>query len=108
VALVRSLRIVVPAVMLPAVAAGVAVLALVDGPGTAWRWAGVAALAAFLGFSFLGTVPINMRVATWSADAPPADWRATVIRWQRIDVWRSSAAIAAFACFAAALAVQLG
>nr|BFE60439.1 hypothetical protein GCM10020063_049650 [Dactylosporangium thailandense] len=75
VALVRSLRVVVPAIMLPAVAVAVAVLVLADGPGTAWRWAGVAALAAFLGFSFLGTVPINMKVAGWDPDAPPADWR---------------------------------
>ncbi|WP_432994137.1 anthrone oxygenase family protein [Dactylosporangium sp. CA-233914] len=107
VALVRTLRIVVPAVMLPTVAAAVAVLAVADGPGGAWRWAGFAALVAFLLCSFLGTVPINMKVIDWSADAPPADWRATVIRWQRIDVLRSSAAIAGFACFAAALAVQL-
>ncbi|MER7284015.1 DUF1772 domain-containing protein [Dactylosporangium sp. NPDC000244] len=108
VALVRSLRVVVPVIMLPAVAVAVAVLVLVDGPGTAWRWAGVAALAAFLGFSFLGTVPINMKVAGWDPDAPPTDWRATVTRWQRLDVLRSSAAIVGFACFAAALAVQLG
>ncbi|WP_433606448.1 anthrone oxygenase family protein [Dactylosporangium sp. CA-139114] len=108
VALVRRLRVVVPAIMLPAVAAAVAVLVLADGPGAAWRWAGVAALAAFLGFSFLGTVPINMKVAGWDADAPPADWRATVARWQRLDVLRSSAAIVGFGCFVAALAVQLG
>jgi hypothetical protein len=107
VALVRRLRVVVPALMLPAVAAGVAVLAVARGPGGAWRWAGVAALAVFVLSSFLGTVPINMKVIGWRADAPPADWRATVVRWQRIDVLRSSAAIAAFACFATALAVQI-
>ncbi|GAA3453369.1 anthrone oxygenase family protein [Dactylosporangium matsuzakiense] len=107
VALVKSLRIVVPALMLPTVALAVTVLVLTDGPGTGWRWAGAAALAAFVLSSFLGTVPINMKVVDWRPDAPPADWRGTVIRWQRIDVLRSTAAIVAFACFAAALAVQV-
>ncbi|MFI5909752.1 anthrone oxygenase family protein [Dactylosporangium sp. NPDC051541] len=107
VALVRRLRIVVPALMLPTVAAAVAVLVLADGPGSGWRWAGAAALTAFLLCSFLGTVPINMKVVDWRPEAPPADWRATVTRWERIDVLRSTAAIVAFGCFAAALAVQL-
>jgi hypothetical protein len=110
VALVRRLRVVVPALMVPTVLAAVAVLVVAAGQdrhGGAWRWAGAAALAAFLAFSFLGTVPINMKVSGWSADAPPPDWRATVTRWQRIDVLRSSAAMVAFGCFAAALAVQV-
>ncbi|WP_433043324.1 anthrone oxygenase family protein [Dactylosporangium sp. CS-033363] len=108
VALVRRLRIVVPALMLPTVAVAVAVLIRADGAGAGWRWAGLAALVAFLLFSFLGTVPINMKVVGWDADAPPADWRAVVDRWQRIDVLRSGAAIVAFGCFVGALAVQLG
>lgn len=97
VALVRSLRVVVPILMLPTVIAAVAVL-IAD--ATPFRWAGVALLLAFLLFAFLGTVPINMKVSDWRADAPPPDWRATVVRWERIDVFRSSAAILAFVCFA--------
>ncbi|WP_433202889.1 anthrone oxygenase family protein [Dactylosporangium sp. CS-047395] len=108
VALVRRLRVVVPALMLPTVAVAVAVLIGAGGAGAGWRWAGLAALVAFLLFSFLGTVPINMKVVDWDADAPPGDWRAVVERWQRIDVLRSAAAIVAFACFVGALAVQLG
>lgn len=69
---------------------------------TAVRRAGAALLAAFLLFSFLGTVPITMKVIDWRPDAPPADWRATVSRWERIDVFRSSAAILSFVCFAIA------
>lgn len=99
VALVRSLRIAVPILMLPTVIAEAAVL-ITD--ATAVRWAGAALLAAFLLFSFLGTVPINMKVIDWRADNPPADWRATVRRWERIDVFRSSAAVLAFICFAIA------
>jgi uncharacterized membrane protein len=96
VALVRRLRVVVPAVMLPTVVTAVAVTITAGG---ALRWAGTAALAAFLLFSFLGTVPINIKVIEWRAADPPADWRATVLRWERIDVFRSSAAIIAFVCF---------
>ncbi|OXM63358.1 anthrone oxygenase family protein [Amycolatopsis vastitatis] len=108
VALVRTLRVVVPGIMLPTVLAGAAVLiAGSGGAGAAFRWAGMAALVAFLLFSFLGTVPINMRVIDWQPDDPPPDWRATVLRWQRIDVARSTAAIAAFACFIIAFAVQV-
>ena len=99
VALVRSLRVAVPALMIPAVAAAVAALVLAGG---GLRWAGAAALLAFLLFSFLGTVPINMKVADWQPDSPPPDWRATVRRWERIDVFRSTAAVLAFICLAAA------
>ncbi|GLY96614.1 anthrone oxygenase family protein [Actinoplanes sp. NBRC 103695] len=99
VALVRTLRIAVPMLMLPTVIAAAAVL-ITD--ATTVRWAGAALLAAFLLFSFLGTVPINMKVIDWHADNPPADWRATVRRWERIDVFRSSAAVLAFICFAIA------
>jgi hypothetical protein len=104
VALVRRLRIVVPALMIPTVLVAVAVVAT---SGGALRWAGLAALAAFLLFSFLGTVPINMKVVDWQAENPPADWPATVRRWERIDVFRSSAALLAFVLFVAALAAQV-
>ncbi|WP_035858735.1 DUF1772 domain-containing protein [Cryptosporangium arvum] len=107
VALVRSLRIVVPALMLPTVLCAVAVLVAGGaGPGASLRWAGTGALVAFVLISFLGTVPINMKVVDWRADAPPPDWRATVLRWERLDGARSAAAIVAFVCFVAALAVQ--
>ncbi|MEU5262175.1 hypothetical protein [Amycolatopsis sp. NPDC021455] len=64
-------------------------------------------LVAFLAFSFLGTVPLNMPVIGWQPDNPPPDWRATVLRWQRVDVARSTAAIAAFVCFVIAFAAQI-
>lgn len=108
VALVKKLRVVVPAVMLPSFLLGVAVLVFSgDGPGYVFRLAGVAASVALLLFSFLGTVPINMRVIEWDADAPPSGWQQLVRRWEFIDVFRSSAAIIAFACFAVAVAVAV-
>ena len=108
VALVRTLRIVVPAIMIPTVLTGAAMLIVSGGgDGAGFRWAGVAALVAFVLFSFLGTVPINIKVIEWDADNPPPDWRATVLRWQRIDVLRSTAAIVAFLCVVIALAAQV-
>lgn len=105
-ALVRRLRAVVPIVMLPATAFAVAGLITVTGPGLALRWATLAATAVFLLLSFLGTVPINIKVNDWRVDAPPADWKAVVRRWARIDVLRSTAATAAF--LFAVLAVAQG
>ena len=95
-ALVRRLRVVVPIVMLPAAAFAVATLVVVTGSGLAMRYAAVAAMAVFLLLSFLGTVPINIKVNDWQADAPPVDWKNLVRRWARIDVLRSTAATAAF------------
>jgi hypothetical protein len=121
VALVRSLRVVVPILMIPTVLTAVAALIATGASGgtpagtglfgastgTGFRWAGIAALTAFLLFSFLGTVPINMRVITWQSSDPPPDWHATVTRWERIDVFRSASAIIAFACFAVAMTTQI-
>ena len=107
-ALVRRLRVLVPMIMIPTVLVGIAVLIFSGtGDGIAYRWAGVIALIAFVLFSFLGTVPINIQVDGWQVDNPPANWKVTVQRWKRIDVFRSSAAIIAFVCFLIALAVQV-
>ncbi|AMB58028.1 anthrone oxygenase family protein [Microterricola viridarii] len=108
IALVKRLKIVVPAIMVPTALLAVATLLVAGGgAGLAWRWAGMIALVAFLLFSFLGTVPINIKVNDWDADAPPAEWKAVVARWQAIDVYRSTAAVVAFVCFTIAFALQL-
>ncbi len=98
-ALIRQLRVLVPALMLPTVLVGVAVAVTgAAGPGAAFRWAGAATLIAFVLLSFLGTVPINIRVGDWPVQAPPSNWRAVLRLWARIDVFRSAAAMLAFAC----------
>jgi uncharacterized membrane protein len=108
IALVRTLRIVVPVLMLSTAAVTIVVLVTSAGQsGAGWRWAGLAALVLFMLLSFLGTVPINMKVVDWQPDHPPADWRAVVHRWQRLDTLRSTAAILAFACFVVALAARV-
>ena len=100
IALVKRMKVVVPALILPAVAATVAHLATADNDPL--RWAGLAALVAFLLFSAFGTVPINMQVDGWDPAAPPPGWRALAERWARIDLYRSSAAVLAFVLFTVA------
>jgi len=106
IALVRSLKVVVPIVMVPAVLSSVAVLVTAGaGEGLGWRIAATAALVVFVLASFLGTVPINIGVNDWDPADPPADWKDVVRRWERIDVLRSSAAAVAFVLFTIALVV---
>jgi uncharacterized membrane protein len=65
----------------------------------ALRCAGLTALLAFILTTLFGTVPINEGVLTWDPTAPPSDWRGLVDRWERLDVARTWAALAAFALF---------
>ncbi|MCT9620198.1 DUF1772 domain-containing protein [Curtobacterium sp. C2H10] len=108
IALVKSLKVVVPMLMVPAVLATVAVLVVAGaGDGLRWRVAAAVALGVFVLASFLGTVPINIGVNDWDPLDPPADWKRVVVRWERIDVVRSSAAIVAFVLSAIGV-VQIG
>ena len=108
VALVKRLKVVAPAIMLPALMTSIATLiAAGSATGAGWRIAGMAAFTCYLLFSFFGTVPINMKVNDWDPMDPPSDWKATVRRWTRLDTYRSTAAILALAFFATALAVQV-
>lgn len=109
IALVKSLKVVVPILMVPTVLASVAVLVIawpVDGSG--WRIGAMAALVVVVLASFLGTVPINIGVNDWDPADPPADWKRVVERWERIDVLRSTAAVVAFVLFTVALVRTLG
>lgn len=100
IALVKRLKIVVPIMMVPAVIMSVALLIVAGGDlGLGWRIAGMSALVGFLLFSFLGTVPINMKVNDWNPREPPMDWHRVVHRWETIDTFRSSAAILSFVFF---------
>ncbi|MBU3863411.1 DUF1772 domain-containing protein [Streptomyces sp. 4503] len=48
-------------------------------------------------------VPINSRVATWSREGVPADWRRQVGRWDRFHHVRVGVIVLAFTLFAVAL-----
>jgi uncharacterized membrane protein len=109
--LIRTLRILVPAIFVPALISAVAA-AIVGGAGStgaeiAFRWAGVLALLVWTVATFFGTVPINEAALDWDLDAPPNDWKASVDRWERLNTVRTWAAVAAFACFVVTAALQV-
>jgi len=110
-ALIYRLRILVPSIFLAALLTGIAVTVLsgfVNGFDTAFgvRCAGVLALLTFITVTLTGTVPINQAALKWTPAAPPKNWRALVRRWERLDTWRTWAALSAFALFLAALVLR--
>jgi len=96
--LIRTLRVLVPAVFFPTLllAAATAVLGGL-GPGLPLRAGSVAALLVWLAATLGGTAPINQAALRWDPAAPPADWLDVVRRWERLDTVRTAAATAAFA-----------
>ena len=66
---------------------------------SAWRLAAVAfAIQAFaVVFSLVGPVPINNRIAKWTPESLPEDWRAQEHRWDLYHWLRTCGLIVAFA-----------
>ena len=99
-ALVRRLRVLVPAFFLPTFVSAVALVAL----EASWlRVAGLVALLAWILIRVVGTVPINSATLSWSLETPPGNWKAQIARAERfhdVGVW---AAILSFGCALAAL-----
>ena len=66
--------------------------------GPVWRLAAVAfamqALAVV--FSLVGPVPINNRIAKWTPESLPGDWRAQEHRWDVYHWWRTCGLIVGF------------
>ena len=92
-ALIRRLRVLVPAVFVLTAISGVIVAVLeVAAPGFVFRCAGVLAVFIWTLATFVGTVPINEAVLTWRPDAPPENWKVLVKRWERLDLVRTWAA----------------
>ena len=105
-ALIRTLRVLVPAIMIPAILTGVGIALIAgNGPNVLFRWAAAGSLFAFLGVTLFGTVPINAAALEWNADSPPPGWRATIQRWEALNTLRCILAILAFALFLTAAAL---
>src|SRR4051812_46171455 len=85
-ALIRSLRVLVPAIFAVTILSGVAVT-IVAGfdRGFGFRCTGLLALLTFIVITLTGTVPINEAALTWDPAAPPKNWQALVARWERLD-----------------------
>jgi len=105
-ALIRPLRVLVPSIYLATLISAAAATAL-DGidSGLALRGIGLGALLVWIAVTLGGTVPINAAVLDWDANAPPANWRAQVDRWERLDTVRTWAALIAFALLLIGLTV---
>jgi uncharacterized membrane protein len=107
-ALIRRLRVLVPAVFLPTAISGFTVAALEGAaPGFVFRCAGVLALLTWALATFIGTVPINKAVLTWQPDAPPGNWKAIIKQWERLDAVRTWASLTAFAFFLTAVTLRV-
>jgi uncharacterized membrane protein len=106
-ALIRTLRVLVPAIYLPTVVLAITSTVLDGaGSGAAFRSAAVLALLGWISVTVGGTVPINSAAFDWDASAPPADWRARIDRWERLNSVRAWLAIAAFALLIAGIAMH--
>lgn len=105
--LIRTLRVLVPSIAVPALVTAVAT-ALVEGfsAGLVLRCAGVFFLLIWLLVTIFGTVPINAAVFEWRPDAPPRNWKALVDRWERLNTVRTWAAFVAFVALLIAAALR--
>lgn len=102
-ALIRRLRILVPAIFALAAGTGTAVVIM----GAFDMRAGLPAAAVLTLFAFIaltlgGTVPINQAVLAWDPAAPPPGWRDAISRWERLDSLRTLLALVAFGLFCGA------
>lgn len=94
--LIKTLRVLVPTIYVPAFLTGIAVAVTGD---RITPWIGVAAMTIWTLTTFTGTVPLNQALADWNPEAPPANWRAVITKWERLDTIRTAAAVAAFTLF---------
>jgi uncharacterized membrane protein len=102
-ALILKLRLLVPAIFLPAAVSGV-VMTMMAGttPGYLLRGAGLLCLFGWTLITFLGTVPINKSALAWNPEALPSNWQDIVARWERLDIARCWMAVLSFVLLLAA------
>lgn len=74
----------------------------------AWRLAAIAlAIQLFIVvFSLIGPVPINNRIAKWTPESLPGDWREQERRWDGYHWLRTVALVAAFAVLVLSVGVR--
>ena len=74
----------------------------------AWRLAAVAFAIQVLAvvFSLIGPVPINNRIAKWSPETLPSDWRSQEHRWDLYHWFRTGGLVAAFVILALSIAAR--
>jgi uncharacterized membrane protein len=74
----------------------------------AWRLAAIAvAIQVFaVVFSLIGPVPINNRIARWTPQSLPDDWKAQEHRWDLYHWFRTAGLIVAFAILIFSVALR--
>ena len=74
----------------------------------AWRLAAIAlAIQVFaVVFSLIGPVPINNRIAKWTPQSLPNDWKAQEHRWDQYHWFRTAGLIVAFAILIFSVALR--
>ncbi|HTC91742.1 MAG TPA: DUF1772 domain-containing protein [Bryobacteraceae bacterium] len=74
----------------------------------AWRLAAIAFAIQVLAvvFSLIGPVPINNRIAKWSPETLPSDWRSQEHRWDLYHWFRTGGLVAAFVILALSIAAR--
>lgn len=75
---------------------------------TAWRLAEIAFIIqiAAVVFSLVAPVPINNRIARWTPQTLPSDWKPQEHRWDVYHWLRTSALIVAFALLALSIGAR--
>jgi uncharacterized membrane protein len=75
---------------------------------SAWRLAAVAlAIQIFaVVFSLVGPVPINNRIAKWTPESLPEDWRVQEHRWDLYHWLRTSGLVVAFAFLVLSIGIR--
>ncbi len=97
-ALLLKLRVLVPALFLPAAISGFVLLVLAGtAPGLLYRCVGMVAILTWIALRVVGTVPINSATLTWQSSAPPKDWKSLVDHAERFHIVGVWAAVIAFA-----------
>lgn len=106
-ALIRRLRVLVPAIFALTLLSGVAITFWAGFDHSfGFRCAGLLTLLTFLVITLKGTVPINQAALTWDPVAPPQNWQELVRRWEQLDTARCWVAMTAFALFLTAMTVR--
>ena len=106
-ALIMRLRVLVPAFFVPAAVSGIVVTVLDGGASGFWlRCIGLFAVLIWILIRIVGTVPINSATLTWQPGTPPKNWKESVNHAERFHIVGVWAAVAAFALFLAAMALQ--
>lgn len=98
--MVLRLRVLEPAIFVPALASAVALTA--SDRSNPEVWVALGAVATWIVFRVVRTVPVNSATITWNPNAPPENWRQLVDKTEKAHKAGSLGLVLAFVCLIAA------